>query len=53
MPNYLATAAALFVVVLFLVALFAMSIGEYGVAGVTFFSASIVIYLREKRLIGG
>jgi len=52
MPNYLATAAALFVVVLFLVALFAMTVGDYAVAGVMFLSASIVIYLREKRLVG-
>ena len=53
MPNYLATAAALFVVVLFAVAVLAMTVGNYAAAGVLFFSASIVIYFREKRLVGG
>ncbi|MDQ2056236.1 MULTISPECIES: hypothetical protein [Halobellus] len=52
MPNYLATAAALFVVVLFAVAVLAMTVGNYAAAGVLFFSASIVIYFREKRLVG-
>lgn len=51
MENPLATAAAAFVIVLFIAALAAMTIGNYAVAGVFFLSASIVIYLREKRLV--
>lgn len=53
MSRYLATAAAILVVVLFVVALFAMTIENYAAAGVLFLSASIVIYFREKRLVGG
>lgn len=52
MPNYPATAAALLVVVLFVAALLALTAGEYAAAGATFLCASLVIYLREKRLIG-
>ncbi|WP_336023701.1 hypothetical protein [Halobellus salinisoli] len=51
MDNPLATAAAIFVVVLLALALAAMTIGNYAVAGVLFLSASIVIYLREKRFV--
>ncbi|WP_197052380.1 hypothetical protein [Halobellus rufus] len=51
MDNPLATAAAVLVVVLFVVALGAMTIGNYAAAGVFFLSASLVIYLREKRLV--
>lgn len=52
MVNILATAAAAFVVVLFAVALLAMAAGDFAIAGVVFLSASIVIYFREKRLVG-
>jgi hypothetical protein len=52
MVNVLAAAAAVFVVVLFAVALLAMAAGNFSVAGVMFLSASIVIYLREKWLVG-
>ncbi|MFD1599390.1 hypothetical protein [Halobellus rarus] len=51
MENVLATAAAVFVVVLFAVALLAMATGDFAVAGVVFLCASIVIYFREKRLV--
>ncbi|SEG76507.1 hypothetical protein SAMN04488133_3742 [Halobellus limi] len=51
MVNVLATVAAVFVVVLFAVALLALAAGEFAVAGVVFLSASIVIYFREKRLV--
>jgi hypothetical protein len=52
MENALATAAAVFVVVLFAVALLAMAAGNLAIAGVVFLSASLVIYFREKRLVG-
>ncbi|MBB6646663.1 hypothetical protein [Halobellus ruber] len=51
MVNYLATVAAVLVVVLFGVALYALSVGRYTAAGVSFFSASLVIYFRESRLV--
>jgi len=51
MENLLATVAAAFVVVLFVAAIASMTVGSYAAAGVFFLSASIVIYLREKRLI--
>jgi uncharacterized membrane protein len=51
MVNYPATAAALLVVVLFGAALFALSAGRFTAAGVSFFSASLVIYFRESRLV--
>ncbi len=51
MANYLATAAAVFAVALFGAALFALSAGRHTAAGVSFFSASLVIYFRESRLV--
>lgn len=52
MVNALATGAAVVVLILFAAALGAMAFGRYAVAGVLFLSASITIYLREKRLVG-
>jgi hypothetical protein len=51
MVEMLATLAAGTVVVLFIIALIALSGSDFAVAGVTFLSASIVIYFRETRLI--
>jgi len=51
MVNALATAAAALVVLLFGVALFALANGRHAVAGVSFLSASVAIYLRENYLI--
>jgi hypothetical protein len=53
MVNLPATLAALFAVVLFLLGLGAMTGGSLGPAGVSFLSASVVIYLRETYLVGG
>jgi uncharacterized membrane protein len=50
MVELIPTALALLAVVLIVIALFSMSRGNFGVAGVSFFSASIVIYLRARRL---
>lgn len=50
MVELIPTALALLAVALIGVALFSMSGGNFGVAGVSFFSASIVIYLRARRL---
>ncbi|WP_157837704.1 hypothetical protein [Haloferax sp. ATB1] len=50
--NALAVVSAAFAVFLFLVALFAMTVGELRGAGLAFLSASLVIYLREKYLAG-
>jgi uncharacterized membrane protein len=52
MVNVLATAAALVVVALFGAALLALSAGNLQVAGFSFLAASLVIYLRETRLVG-
>jgi hypothetical protein len=52
MVNLPATAAAGIAVVLFGVALFSMSNGNYGAAGFSFLSASLVIYARETYLVG-
>ena len=43
------TALAVVAVALFAVGLGAMTAGSYAVAGTSFMSASIVIYLRETR----
>ncbi|ERG96823.1 hypothetical protein [Haloquadratum walsbyi] len=51
MVELFATLAAGAVVILFGVGLIALSGGDFAVAGVTFLSASIVIYFRETRLI--
>lgn len=48
--NIPATAAAALSVLLFGIALVAMTNGSLRVAGVSFLSASIVIYLRETIL---
>jgi hypothetical protein len=49
MSRKVTVALAILAVALMIVALGAMTIGELGVAGVCFLSASIVIYLRETR----
>ena len=46
------TALAVVAVALILVALAAMTIGDLQVAGLSFLSASLVIYLRETRFAG-
>lgn len=51
MQNPLATGAAGLAVVLFVVALASMSSGNLQAAGFSFLSASVVIYLRETRLL--
>lgn len=51
MSNRLATAAAVLAVVLFGIAMFAMANGNFQAAGFSFLSASVVIYLRETRLV--
>lgn len=51
MANLPATAAAALAVLLFGVALVSMTNGATMVAGLCFISASLVIYLRETRLI--
>ncbi|GAA0302614.1 hypothetical protein [Halarchaeum salinum] len=38
------------VIALFALALYAMAVGRLGIAGVTFLSASVLIYLRERFL---
>jgi hypothetical protein len=53
MANLLATAVAGLVVVLFGVALLGMANGNLQLAGFSFLSASIVIYIRETRLVDG
>ncbi|PSQ18964.1 hypothetical protein BRD00_03485 [Halobacteriales archaeon QS_8_69_26] len=49
MVNALALALAVLAAVLILVALLAMTAGEVLIAGLCFFSASLVIFLRETR----
>lgn len=53
MVNVLATAAAALAVVLFGVALFGMTIGDYRAAGFSFLCASLTIYLRETYFVEG
>lgn len=53
MSNLLATAVAGLVVVLFGVALLAMAEGNLRLAGFSFLSASLAIYIRETRLVEG
>jgi uncharacterized membrane protein YjjP (DUF1212 family) len=50
MVELIPTGLAAFAVVLFGLALLAMTEGNFGVAGVTFLGASVVIYFRETRL---
>ncbi|MEF8780561.1 MAG: hypothetical protein V5A46_07765 [Haloferacaceae archaeon] len=47
--DVIPTTLAVLAVALFGLALLAMAIGEFLVAGLCFLSASIVIYLRETR----
>jgi len=49
MVDLLATGMAALAVVLIVAALLALSAGDLGTAGVSFLSASLVIYLRETR----
>ncbi|WP_168219936.1 hypothetical protein [Salarchaeum sp. JOR-1] len=49
--NWPGTAAAALVVVLFAVALYAMTTGSLQIAGLTFISASLLIYLRARYLV--
>jgi hypothetical protein len=51
MVNVPATLVAVLVVALFGAALLAMAAGDYAAAGVSFLSASILIYFRETRLV--
>jgi len=50
MPEVIPAALALLIVAAFAVALWQMAAGRLNVAGATFLSASILIYLRERRL---
>lgn len=51
MMNILATAAAALAALLMGVGLVGMTIGDFRLAGFSFLSASLVIYIRETRLI--
>jgi len=48
MPEAIPTILALLVVVTFAVALWLMAAGRLNFAGLSFLSASILIYLRER-----
>jgi membrane protein implicated in regulation of membrane protease activity len=50
MPELVPTVLALLVVAAFAVALWLMAAGRLDVAGLSFLSASILIYLRERWL---
>jgi uncharacterized membrane protein len=50
MPEPIPTLLAALVVALFALALWAMSAGNFALAGTSFLSASIAIYFRETRL---
>ena len=52
MANLLATALAVLAVVLVVNALLSMSAGNLRIAGLSFLSASLVVYLRETRAVG-
>ena len=51
MSRVVATALALLAVLLFAGALAAMASGDLRVAGLSFLSASLVIYVRETRFV--
>jgi hypothetical protein len=51
MANLLATGAALLAVALFALALLGMAAGDLRMAGLSFLSTALVIYLRETRLV--
>ncbi|MFB6256007.1 MAG: hypothetical protein ABEH58_04640 [Haloplanus sp.] len=48
MPEAVPTILALLIVAVFAVALWLMAAGRLNVAGLSFLSASILIYLRER-----
>jgi len=50
MPDAVPTMLALLIVATFAAALWLMAAGQLSVAGLSFLSASILIYLRERRL---
>lgn len=52
MVDLPATAAAVFAVVLFGIGLVAMTQGAFAPAGASFLSASLLIYIRERYLVG-
>lgn len=52
MPDALPTALAIVAVALFAIALAAMTVGSLATAGMSFLSASLVIFMREKLLQG-
>ncbi|WP_227356508.1 hypothetical protein [Haladaptatus salinisoli] len=51
MVNVPAAGAVVLVLLLFGIALLAMSSGDFRVAGLCFLSAMVVIYFRETRLV--
>lgn len=50
MADYISMALLVLVLGLFGIALYALAVGQLTVAGLSFLSASISIYLRETRL---
>jgi uncharacterized membrane protein YjjP (DUF1212 family) len=52
MPELAPTALALLAVLLIAAALVSMTTGDLRVAGLSFLSASLVIYIRETRFVG-
>lgn len=50
MPEAVPTLLALSIVAAFAAALWLMAAGRFSLAGLTFLSASILIYLRERWL---
>ncbi|MFB6309933.1 MAG: hypothetical protein ABEH64_01995 [Salinirussus sp.] len=50
MADFISTALLVLVLALFGIALYALAIGRLTVAGLSFLSASVTIYLRETRL---
>jgi F0F1-type ATP synthase assembly protein I len=50
MADIVSRGLAVLAVVLFVVALFTMTIERFTAAGMSFLSASIVLYLRESRI---
>ena len=53
MARLLATGAAAVAALLMGVGLIGMTVGDFRLAGFSFLSASLVIYLRETRLVDG
>lgn len=51
MANLLATVAALIAVALFGLGLLAMTVSDFRAAGFSFLAASLVIFVRESRLV--